>query len=267
MSEAINPKESIHSCMPMESVKKVPRPAALFEHMSNKAAKKTMGPAQVELPCPCNYLKKHAKHAKAPEQSEDIHKTCTLTVRKPLVAAQICNPLMGNPTKRDVLQTTVVKPKPCVDTTKAHKQLLENAGLVPKYILKEELSCIFEQIIGGHEASYSFLQDYGQVPAYLQERREAEQLAKEEHEQLIREQCAMQKVSDEDQQTALEGLKKKWDELYKEYLVLPFILCTPSRRDYKLHLEEQMKQLEKHISLLETYKNIYISKSDACGNL
>ena len=48
---------------------------------------------------------------------------------------------MGIHTKRDFVKTATVvpmKPQPAsVDTSKGHKQLLENSGLVPKYIKKK----------------------------------------------------------------------------------------------------------------------------------
>lgn len=63
------------------------------------------------------------------------------TVRKPPVPARTDNPPMGIHTKRDFIKTATalpMKPQPTyVDTSKGHKQLLENSGLVPKYIKKK----------------------------------------------------------------------------------------------------------------------------------
>lgn len=62
-------------------------------------------------------------------------------MRKPPVPARTDNPLMGIHTKKDFIKTATVvpkKPQPtCVDTSKGHRQLLENSGLVPKYIMKK----------------------------------------------------------------------------------------------------------------------------------
>lgn len=48
---------------------------------------------------------------------------------------------MGIHTKRNFIRTATavsMKPQPtCVDTSKGHKQLLENSGLVPKYTKKK----------------------------------------------------------------------------------------------------------------------------------
>lgn len=62
-------------------------------------------------------------------------------MRKPPVPARTDNPPMGIHTKRDFIKTATalpMKPQPTyVDTSKGHKQLLENSGLVPKYIKKK----------------------------------------------------------------------------------------------------------------------------------
>ncbi|XP_014893732.1 enkurin [Poecilia latipinna] len=243
MSEAIYPAGSVYDWIPkeQEEIKKPPRyvskfrPAVILEHKLTKDAKKTMGPPKVELPSPDKYLKKHSKHPKPPEKSEDGHKTRTCAVRKPAVPRRTEKPLMGIQTKRNFLQTTVMfpmKPKAIsVDTKEGHKQLLENSGLVPKYVMKK---------------------DYGEVPMYLQLRSEAERKAQAENQRLVREQNVLQRLTEEDHQAVLKGLKKKWDELHREYQGLPLLIDTPSKKTRKICLEEKMSQLEKDISFFES---------------
>lgn len=55
-----------------------------------------------------------------------------------------------------------------------------------------------------------------------------------------------------------KGLKKKWDELHREYQGLPLIIDTPSKKTRKIRLEEKMSQLEKDISFFERFKTIFI---------
>lgn len=43
------------------------RPTVVLENKSTKDAMRTMGPADVEVPSPENYLKKHSKEPKLPE--------------------------------------------------------------------------------------------------------------------------------------------------------------------------------------------------------
>ncbi|XP_054876958.1 enkurin-like isoform X2 [Poeciliopsis prolifica] len=243
MSEAIYPSGCVYDWIPkeQEEIKKPPRPAIILEEKLNKDAKKTMGPPKVELPSPDKYLKKHSKQPKPPEKSDDGHKPRTCTVRKPTVPRRTEKPLMGIQTKRDFLQTTVMfpmKPKAIsVDTKKGHKQLLENSGLVPKYVMKK---------------------DYGEVPTYLQLRSEAERKAREEDQTLAREQNVLERLTEEDHQAVLKGLKKKWDELHCEYQGLPLLIDTPSKKTRKIRLEEKMSQLEKDISFFERFKTIFI---------
>uniref|UniRef100_A0A3B5MGE7 Enkurin domain-containing protein n=1 Tax=Xiphophorus couchianus TaxID=32473 RepID=A0A3B5MGE7_9TELE len=207
----------------------------LLDQKPNKQAWKTMGPAKLELPSPSNYLKKNAKRPKAPE-SKFLKQLPPLHVRANY-------PL--SPIKRDVIQTADVKPKPShVDFAQTHKQLLQSAGLSPKYVMKK---------------------DFGQVPMYLQQRRAAEQQARDDLERLEKEKQATRQVSEDERKAALEGLKKKWHEVHHEYQGLPFILYTPSQKARKIHMEEQLTELEKHIRLLEKFKTIYISDADAGG--
>uniref|UniRef100_A0A3B3YVI5 Enkurin domain-containing protein n=1 Tax=Poecilia mexicana TaxID=48701 RepID=A0A3B3YVI5_9TELE len=215
MSEAINAKGSVQDWIPKDPGKKPPRyvpkhmATIRLEQKSNKQAWKTMGPAKLELPSPSNYLKKN------------FLKQLTTT-------------------------TADVKPKPSrVDFAQAHKQLLQSAGLIPKYIVKK---------------------DYGEIPKYLQQRREAEQQVRDDQEKLEKLKQATRQVSEEERNAALEGLKKKWHEVHREYQGLPFILYTPSQKGRKVHMEEQLTELEKHIRLLEKFKTIYISDADAGGS-
>lgn len=138
----------------------------LLDQKPNKQAWKTMGPAKLELPSPSNYLKKNAKRPKAPESkflkqlhedlllycqynppdicfslgtgTEGIQKTSTITAVRPPLHVRANYPL--SPIKRDVIQTADVKPKPShVDFAQTHKQLLQSAGLSPKYVMKKVL--------------------------------------------------------------------------------------------------------------------------------
>lgn len=71
--------------------------------------------------------------------SKEERHTCAK--KKPPVPLRTEMPPMGIHTKRDFLKTATVvpmKPQPTsVDSNKGHKQLLEDSGLVPKYIKKK----------------------------------------------------------------------------------------------------------------------------------
>ncbi|XP_059183202.1 enkurin [Centropristis striata] len=256
MSEVVYPRESVYNLIPKEEVytQKPPRymskyrETVILEKKSTKDAMRTMGPSKVEVPSPEKYLKKHSKEPKLPEKTQCLTEVRnTRTARKPPIPARTDNPLMGIQTKRDFIKTTTVvpmKPQPtCVDTSKGHKQLLENSGLVPKYIKKKH---------------------YGEVPEYLQQRNEEERRAQEEYDNFVREQReqgAMKDLSDEERQAVLQGLKKNWDKLHHEYQGLSVVTDNLSKKAHKERLEMAMKQLENDINLIERFKTIYISNN------
>ncbi|XP_054479254.1 enkurin isoform X2 [Anoplopoma fimbria] len=221
------------------------RPTVVLEEKSTKDAMRTMGPAKVEVPSPEKFLKKHSKEPKLPEKtqcSKDVRHSCT--VKKPAVPAMTDTPPMGIHTKRDFIKTATavpMKPQPtCVDTRKGHKQLLENSGLVPKYIKKKH---------------------YGEVPEYLQQRNEVERRVQEEYDNYVKEQRAkgaMKHLSDEEQQAALKDLKKAWEKLHHEYQGLSFVTDNISKKTRRDQLEVAIKQLENDIKIFERFKTIYI---------
>uniref|UniRef100_A0A3Q1F3E0 Enkurin, TRPC channel interacting protein n=1 Tax=Acanthochromis polyacanthus TaxID=80966 RepID=A0A3Q1F3E0_9TELE len=247
MSEVKYPPESIYNILPKEEsrIEKPPRymskfrPTVVQESKLTKDAMRTMGPAKVEMPSTDKYLKKHSKE---PKPLEDAHKTCT--EKKPPVPARTDNPLMGIHTKRDFIKTAAAvpkKPQPvCVDTSKGHKQPLENSGLVPKYIKKT---------------------DYGKIPTYLQQRNDEKLRAEEEYNKFVKEQKAQGALRHLSGEERLANLKKDWDKLHHEYQSLPLFIETMSQKAHKVRLEEEMKQLEKDISLFERFKTIYVSKN------
>ncbi|TKS87463.1 Enkurin [Collichthys lucidus] len=256
MSHVVHPPESVYNLIPREEAQTQKtsryvskyRPIVIHERRSVKDDMRTMGPAKVELPSPDKYLKKHSKEPKLPEKTECTKKARSAdTVRKPPVPARTDNPPMGIHTKRDFIKTATalpMKPQPTyVDTSKGHKQLLENSGLVPKYIKKKH---------------------YGEVPDYLQQRNEEERRAQEEYDNFVREQRergAMNHLSDEKRQVILQTLKKNWDELHREYQGLSFVIDNMSKRSQKDRLEVAMKKLENDIKLFERFKTIYISNN------
>ncbi|KAM9337382.1 enkurin [Symphorus nematophorus] len=254
MSHVIHPPESVYNHIREEVTTQKParymskyRQTVILEKKLSKEAMRTMGPAKVEVPSPDKYLKKHSKESKLPDKTEcskEARHICT--VRKPAVPARTDIPPMGIPTKRDFIKTATVvpmKPQPItVDSSKGHKQHLEISGLVPKYTKKK---------------------DYGEVPGYLLQRNEEERRAQEEYDNFVREQReqrAMKHLSDEERQAILEGLKKNWDQLHREYQGLSLVIDTMLKKSQKERLEAEMKQLENDIKLFERFKTVYIPK-------
>ncbi|XP_010136984.1 PREDICTED: enkurin [Buceros rhinoceros silvestris] len=223
------------------------RPSVKREAQENKAQWKTMGPAKVAVPSPKNFLQKHSKEPKLPPRIKepDSKKLPALSVPR-----RTDHPVMGIQSKKNFINTNAVaaitglpkKPQPIyVDRRQGDKYLLETSGLFPKYIKKK---------------------DYGVTPKYVTRRNEEKKRAQKEYEASILEDLkkrAMKHLSDEERRNLLQGLKKNWEEVYREFQNLPVEIDTIPKKLYKEKLESQMKQLEHDIEAIEKHKFIYIA--------
>ncbi|NXL28990.1 ENKUR protein, partial [Glaucidium brasilianum] len=223
------------------------RPFVIQEAEKNKSQWKTMGPAKVAEPSPKNFLQKHSKEPKLPARKKepDSKKLPALSVPR-----RTDHPVVGIQSKKNFINANAVaaitglpkKPQPIfVDRRQGDKYLLETSGLAPKYIKKK---------------------DYGVIPKYLTRRNEEIKRAQKEQEASILEHLkerAMKRLSDEERNSLLQGLKKKWEEVYREFRSLPLEVNTISKKIHKEKLELQMKQLEHDIEVIEKHKVIYIA--------
>ncbi|NXJ77956.1 ENKUR protein, partial [Trogon melanurus] len=248
-------QESIYNLLPRLEEKPVKppryistfRPSVKREAEKNKAQCKTMGPAKVALPSPKDFLQKHSKEPKLParKKERDSQKLPELSVPR-----RTDHPVMGIQSKKNFINSNAIaaitgppkKPQPIyVDRRQGDKYLLETSGLVPKYIKKK---------------------DYGVTPKYLTRRNEEMERARKEYEASILEDLkkrAMKQLSDEERRSLLQGLKKNWEEVYREFQCLPVEIDTIPKKLYKGKLESQMKQLEHDIDVIEKHKVIYIA--------
>ncbi|TSU75987.1 Enkurin [Bagarius yarrelli] len=153
MSRVIHPPESIYNLIPKEEVipEKPPRYTSKFraqvkqENQQNKLANRTMGPAKVETRSPKQYLQKHSREPKLPERKPFSYGDGQ--PKKPHLPSRTDQPPLGVHSQKDFVKTNAMetilsvprKPEPAYAHTKhGDKELLENSGLVPKYIRKEE---------------------------------------------------------------------------------------------------------------------------------
>ncbi|KFV89809.1 Enkurin, partial [Eurypyga helias] len=223
------------------------RPSVKREAEKNKAQWKAMGPAKVAVPSQKNFLLKHSKNPKLPERKkeQDSKKLPALSVPR-----RTDHPVMGIQNKKNFINTNAVaaitglpkKPQPiCVDRRQGDKYLLETSGLVPKYIKKK---------------------DYGVTPKYVIRRKEEMKRAQNEYEARVLEDLkkrAMKQLSDEERINLLQGLKKNWEEVNREFQGLWVQIDTIHKKLHKEKLESQMKQLEHDIEVIEKHKVIYIA--------
>ncbi|XP_011369329.1 enkurin [Pteropus vampyrus] len=170
--------------------------------------------------------------------------------KKPSVPLRTDHPVMGVQSEKnfihtnaaDVIMGVAKKPKPIfVDKRTGDKHDLEPSGLVPKYINKK---------------------DYGITPEYICKRNEEVKKAQEEYDKYIQEnlrKAAMKRLSDEEREAVLQGLKKNWEEVHKESQSLSVFIDSIPKKIRKQKLEEEMKQLEHDIGVIEKHKIIYIA--------
>ncbi|XP_039088983.1 enkurin isoform X1 [Hyaena hyaena] len=246
--------ESIYNLIPSDwkEPPQPPRYISIFKPsikdnmQKNKTAMKTMGPPKVEVPSPKNFLKKHSKEKTLPPKKKFYWNE----PKKPPVPLRTDIPVMGiqseknfiNINAADIIMGVAKKPKPLyVDKRTGDKHDLETSGLFPKYINKK---------------------DYGVIPEYICKRNEEVKKAQEEYNNYIQEnlkKAAMKRLSDEEREAVLQGLKKNWEEVHKEFQSLSVFIDSIPKKIHKQKLEEEMKQLEHDIDVIEKHKIIYIA--------
>ncbi|XP_012930613.1 enkurin-like [Heterocephalus glaber] len=104
--------------------------------------------------------------------------------------------------------------------------------------------------------------DYGVTPEYIRKRSEELKKAQEEYDHYIQEnltKAAMKMLSDEERVAVLQGLKKNWEEVHKEFQALSVFIDSLPKKVHKQRLEGEMKQLEHDIGIIEKHKIIYIA--------
>ncbi|KAM3820974.1 enkurin-like [Vipera latastei] len=145
-------------------------------------------------------------------------------------------PLMGIHSEKNFVTANVaeaimaVAKKPlhaCVDQRKGEKFLLDDSGLVQRFLKKK---------------------DFGVTPKYIQ-RRKKEAVDK----------TRLTRLSSRERESILEGLKDNWEEINKDFQSLSVEITTIPQRLRKEKLETEMKQLEHDIAALEKHKFIYVA--------
>lgn len=71
----------------------------------------------------------------------------------------------------------------------------------------------------------------------------------------------MKKIEGEERQAIMDGLKKNWDDLHKEYQGLSVVTDTVAKKARKEKMEAEMKQLEKDIEVIERHPVIYVENT------
>lgn len=249
-------EENIYNLLPsvLEPEAKNPRYRSVFhdavkeESKSHKTSSKTMGPAKVSLNDTDGFMKKRSKEPQLPQPTK--FERPNPEARRPPVPKKDEKPVMGLVSNKNFIHTNAVenimsvakKPTPkYVDKPSGTTNNLEDSGLVPRYIKKD---------------------NYGTVPKYLEKRKQAmteQQQAYDDYIQQRFEKGALNQITPDERQAMLEGLKKNWEELHLQYQGLSVVTDTAPKKARKERMEAEMKQLEKDIETIEKHKIIYVT--------
>ena len=118
---------------------------------------------------------------------------------------------------------------------------------------------------GEDSMRYTQKSDYGRVPQYLttikskiaDEKARIDEHIRMQQEAEMAQSQRLVKLSEEERQELLVGLKLKWAEVNEKSQKMTFTLDTPAKRQRKERYEEQLMQFEKDIEMLSR-KNIYV---------
>ncbi|XP_028166824.1 enkurin [Ostrinia furnacalis] len=206
--------------------------------------RRTFGYAETPLKTPDKFLKKGEGIGQPIKESD--HK-CYVTGNLPPVPKR---PPPGKKPEKPKVNFRVVnikkaiktKPKPVeprlVDTRDGHTKKIKGSGEVPEYCLRP---------------------DFGQMPSYLVKRnrriqREIDKIKyAEDHKESL---CKL--ISEQERQKLLEDLKYNWQLMQKAFLQLPMLTDTIPKILKKTKMEQELRQLEKDIALVEGNPYIYI---------
>uniref|UniRef100_A0A1B6E8Q5 Enkurin domain-containing protein n=1 Tax=Clastoptera arizonana TaxID=38151 RepID=A0A1B6E8Q5_9HEMI len=208
-----------------------------------------MGYAVIPLPSPRNFLKKKTRKVQRPYVDKQKLQT---EPRAPLPPSKVQKINKEDKTeeknfrKENILKAVRAVPKQPVpkiaDTKDGHKLLLEPSGLQPHHI---------------------FRKGFGKTPKYIKDRLKViEERDKEVRELLNKKKAPLRYVTEDERMLMLKGLKKNWDELQKEFQLLPMVTDTVPKIKRKTNLEKRLKELEKDIDLIERNPLIYVSAEE-----
>ncbi|KAJ8929900.1 hypothetical protein NQ314_017365 [Rhamnusium bicolor] len=225
-----------------------------FHHFYKRCVKlhATMGIPEEIPPDPANYLKKHT--GKPSYSSCQPLKDDKTLINKP--------PQDKVPTLKELqeLQKEINKPK----TSKNF--VIHNIKKVSKMKVKDpEPRVVIDRIgtskplKGGLEPMFTKLPEFGTKPKYLVRFNKIHQKVNQMKKDTFgTEKPKCRYITKEERDKLLDGLKQNWEELQKQYQGLPILTDTIPKRNRKLKIESDLKQIEKDIVLVERHPYIYV---------
>ncbi|KAG8184128.1 hypothetical protein JTE90_008910 [Oedothorax gibbosus] len=248
--------ENIYNLVPIstnEQTKRTLKYESIYSNLTKafyesiKKPHQTMGYAEVSLKPPQEFLKKHTRETRPRPNKEEIHTRCLNSDhKKPPVPRRHEIPLILNENRNfieqnrlNALRKPALKPaKKYADSRRGDTFFLEFSGLVPKFTRKQE---------------------FGKTPKYLVLRKKDLEDSKKAFQNSNAE-SKLIKLSHEERDDLLEGLRANWEYLNSKYITLPLKIDTKSMKTRKLDLERQLDLLEHDIYFLEKNEenDIYI---------
>ena len=110
------------------------------------------------------------------------------------------------------------------------------------------------------ENDEGFHAEHGRVPAYLvrmnRERKDARRLEEETRAKIKLEEASRGRMSEDEKQSLIMGLRREYDAINASYQKLPFVVDTPLRRARKEAHEVKLERIERDIEILSA-KNVF----------
>ncbi|KAK2580546.1 hypothetical protein KPH14_007679 [Odynerus spinipes] len=236
------------------------------ETKKGKYAYRTFGPPQVPLKPPSQYLKKKTRKEYCKTGIDHVHihrpgyqQKLPSWVPVKVVIKDKCGELPEDPVKlgrinfkkQNIIDVRKTQPHQLkeryVDTRYGDVHDLKSSGLCPVYI---------------HRKSY------GKIPKIIKKIKDEVNSKELKEEESTDSKCSDKRVhiekpkyhciSEEERKELLVGMKKRWDEMMKQFQCLPFMIDTPPKVQRKTKLERELQQLEKDITIIERHPYICI---------
>jgi hypothetical protein len=110
-------------------------------------------------------------------------------------------------------------------------------------------------------------ENFGKIPCYLEDIKQElyvkDQMAKNEMKQ---KECDMQEkcrhLESIEREAITCGLKKNWEETFREYQAMPLNIDTPGKVQKKSDLEKALKSLENDIQLIERHDHVFVADTN-----
>ncbi|XP_066588150.1 enkurin [Prorops nasuta] len=141
------------------------------------------------------------------------------------------------------------------DTRNGDTWDLISSGLYPVYIHKKSFGKASKKVLDGKGKLYETIEHIGYDMNESGKKIKSEEMEKKRGKSPYSEYYA---VTAEERENLLKGMKQRWDEMMTEFQRLPFLTDTVPKVIKKSKMEQELKQLEKDINIIESHPQIYV---------